>query len=471
MAKVEVDGRVLELDDSKSLLEALLDEGVDVPHFCFHEALGKDGNCRMCMVEIEGKKRPQIACDTPIKEGMVVRTKGENIEKVRRSILELELINHPVDCPICDQAGECKLQDYYMEAGLYHSRLDIPKLKFNKKVDLGANVLHDEERCVLCLRCVRFCRDITKTRELGVKDRGDKSVVTTFEGQKLHNNYAMNIVDLCPVGAMTSKDFRFKKRSWFLQSFESICDGCARGCNIYIDHSKDKWTKDTIYRYRPRKNSDINGHFICDYGRLSYKKEQNSRVFDFLIKGKKSQKADVLEEFYAFLNKAKGSLLFILGANLSNEDIEATLSLADDFNALVSGYSDTVDSEFGDDFLRVSDKSSNKRALIEYGVDISYDYLKESLAISESVVIVENREFDENPKLVTGKRLAYLTPFKSPLNAIADIVLPTASFSEKIGTYINIDGIKQTTKGVVDKEEGIMEIGEIVNSIQNYRRQ
>ena len=246
---ITINGVQFQATKGSLLIDKLLDEKIHIPHFCYHQALGKDGNCRMCMVEIEGQKRPQIACDTPIKDGMIVRTKGEKIESVRKDILELELINHPIDCPTCDQAGECKLQDYYMESGFYASRVNLDdKNHARKRVDLGSNVMLDQERCVLCLRCVRFCKDITKTAELGVIDRTDHSVIGTFPGRPLDNPYAMNVVDLCHVGALTSKDFRFKQRVWFLQSFEAICNGCSKGCNINVDHRKEKYKDDMIYR-------------------------------------------------------------------------------------------------------------------------------------------------------------------------------------------------------------------------------
>ncbi|MCW8822350.1 MAG: 2Fe-2S iron-sulfur cluster-binding protein, partial [Sulfurovum sp.] len=233
--KISIDNTPVECKEGDLLIDVMLDNGINIPHFCYHQDLGADGNCRMCMVEIKGQKRPQIACDTFVKENLEVSTKSENITEIKRSILELELLNHPVDCPICDQAGECKLQDYYMDYGLYDSHLSTPKTKKGKHIDLGSNVMLDQERCVLCTRCTRFTSDITKTGELGIIGRGDNARVAVAPGHELNNPYAMNVVELCPVGALTSKDFRFKQRVWFLDSIESICHGCSRGCNIYID--------------------------------------------------------------------------------------------------------------------------------------------------------------------------------------------------------------------------------------------
>ena len=219
MITFTADGQKIQAPEGSLLLQVLIDNNISVPHFCYHEALGPDGNCRMCMVEIEGQKRPQIACDTPVKKDMVVNTKNESINDVKRSILELELLSHPVDCPICDQAGECKLQDYYMEFGLNESRRpkEEKKLK-NKKLDIGKNIILDQERCVLCARCTRFTQEITHINELAIIGRGNDACVSTLPGQEMHTPYAMNIIDLCPVGALTSKDFRFRQRVWFMNT-------------------------------------------------------------------------------------------------------------------------------------------------------------------------------------------------------------------------------------------------------------
>ena len=282
--EITVDGRTVVAEEGSLLIQVLLNNGIEIPYFCYHEALGPDGNCRMCMVEIEGDKRPQIACDTFTEAGMVVRTRGESIEAVRRNILELELINHPVDCPICDQAGECKLQDFYMDYGLYDAKIEKPeKVNKGKHIDLGSDVVLDQERCVLCARCTRFTSEVTHTHELGIVGRGNRARVSTMPGKMLSNPYAMNVVDLCPVGALTSKDFRFAQRVWFLTSTPSVCHGCATGCNIWIDHNREKYKDDRIYRFRPRVNEAVNGWFICDAGRLSYKALQEKRRLEVMV--------------------------------------------------------------------------------------------------------------------------------------------------------------------------------------------
>ena len=214
MIKLFVNGVEVEVESGKNLIDALKVVGIEIPHFCYHPALGADGNCRMCLVGIEDGRPPLVpACKTPVAPGMKVQLDTEKIKKIQQDMMEFQLINHPIDCPVCDQAGECTLQDYYMTYDAQDSRMTVPVVSKGKKMDFGCGVVHDQERCVLCARCVRFTRLLTKTGELGIVNRSDQARVTTFPGRPLNNRYAVNVVDLCPVGAMTSQDFRFKQRA------------------------------------------------------------------------------------------------------------------------------------------------------------------------------------------------------------------------------------------------------------------
>ena len=464
MAQISVNGKWIEADDGALLIDVLHKNGVDIPHFCYHPSLGKDGNCRMCMVEIEGKKRPQIACDTPVSEGQVIRTKGENIDKVKRSILELELINHPVDCPICDQAGECKLQDYYMDVGLYDSRLDTPKTHAKKHVELGSSVMLDQERCVLCTRCVRFTKNITKTNELGVLNRADGSVISTFPGKKLDNPYAMNVIDLCPVGALTSQDFRFHKRVWFLKSFDAICNGCAKGCNIHVDHHKEKYKDDVIYRYRPRVNEKVNGYFICDYGRLTYKKQNENRLFENYVHEKESAFSHALRELNTFLTKHKNNVTFILSPSLSLEEMQMAKLVASEYGASLHvntfGYEDKT---FGDDFLKRNDLAMNKNGAMKLGLHVSDSEPKEILKDSQAVVFIglDNSDSWIDTSSTLNVPSVLIDSYKSKFTSICHCVLAMASHMEREGSFINSDGILQTSDGGVVKNRQAPSLTEI----------
>ncbi|WP_321470011.1 2Fe-2S iron-sulfur cluster-binding protein [Halarcobacter sp.] len=467
LVKFTVDGEEIEADKGSLLIDSLLDRDIHIPHFCYHQALGKDGNCRMCMVEIEGQKRPQIACDTPVKEGMIVRTKGENIEKVRRDILELELINHPIDCPTCDQAGECKLQDYYMESGFYHSRVDVnQKVTARKRVELGSNVMLDQERCVLCTRCVRFCSDITGTNELGVISRADHSVIGTFPGKPLSNPYAMNVVDLCPVGALTSQDFRFKQRVWFLETFDAICNGCSRGCNITVDHRKEKYKDDQIFRFKPRVNKAVNGWFMCDEGRLSYKNESENRFETALIDGEETIFDNAITKAFKILTQ-KNKTLFLLDPSLSLEEMQNTKKLAEALNGNISGYSPQyIDETFGDDYLKKNDKSANRASFKELDIDESEDNFNKLVKESDTIVILGNTYFDKHLDLLSNKKVISFFSHKVETVSKSGIAIPVASFYEKSGTYINFEGIKQRVISKMKKDNPKETITSIIEYIK-----
>ncbi len=295
--KVKVDGREIEVPrliadwsgklTPTTMIQACELAKTDVPHYCWHPKLPISGNCRMCLVEfgtpalgpdrkpvmnpdgtpkIAKSPRPAIACATPISPGMEIYTKTPAVKQMREGVLESLLINHPLDCPICDQAGECKLQEYSVDYGQSQSRFVEAKVHKPKAVDLGPRIMLDAERCILCTRCIRFTRDVAHDDALGIINRGSYNTIATFPGMPFDNNYTLNTVDVCPVGALTSKDFRFQMRAWFLKETKSVCTSCATGCSILIGSREEK-----IYRYTPRDNDAVNASWMCDAGRLNYK--------------------------------------------------------------------------------------------------------------------------------------------------------------------------------------------------------
>jgi len=438
MISIIIDGNTYNAEEGSRLIDLLIKEKIKVPYFCYHESLGADGNCRMCMVAIKGLKRPQIACDTFIKKDMFVDTKNDTIQKVQTDILELELINHPVDCPVCDQAGECSLQDFYMEYGLHNSKITISeKVKHNKALDLGSNVMLDQERCILCARCTRFTDKITNTHELGIICRGDNAKVSTMPGRKLDNPYAMNVVDLCPVGALTSKDFRFSQRVWFLKTAESICHGCAKGCNIYIDHNKLKYKDDVIYRFRPRKNMQVNGFFMCDEGRLSYKELQVNRQENILYKNNELSEVEAIKEFKDKIDKYINKITIILDANLYTEEIEAILEFAVEINAqLISPLKIYEDEEFKDGMLKSSQRAANYNTIKRLNI-------AESNSIKSDLII----NFNHPSEINASEKISFLTHKSDSL----ELIFPIAAFSENSGTLTNEDGITQKCQKAVSK--------------------
>ncbi|MFA6600527.1 MAG: 2Fe-2S iron-sulfur cluster-binding protein [Candidatus Omnitrophota bacterium] len=328
MPKLTIDGKEIEVPKGTKIIEAAKSLGIDIPFYCYHPGLSISGNCRMCLVEVEKTPKLQIACHTEVQEGMVVRTETPKVRETRKHILEFLLVNHPVDCPVCDQAGECWLQDFYMNYGAYESRLDENKVKKHKAVSIGPTVMLDSERCILCSRCVRFLDEVTKTSELGIFNRGDRAEIGLFPGKELNNPYSGNIVDLCPVGALTDKDFRFKARVWYLRGKPSICHGCARGCSIEVQRCEGRphhGGGDRVMRIKPRFHPDINQWWICDEGRYGYKFHDHGRLLKPAVRRDGTREEisweAMIREFAGKLRQAGRKVAVFLSPRLSNEEL------------------------------------------------------------------------------------------------------------------------------------------------------
>jgi NADH-quinone oxidoreductase subunit G len=465
MVKLFVNGREVEVESGKNLIDAFKVIGIEIPHFCYHPALGADGNCRMCLVGIEDGRPPLVpACKTPVAPGLKVQLDTEKIKKIQRDVMELELINHPIDCPVCDQAGECTLQDYYMSYDTQDSRMTVPVVEKGKRMDFGCGVVHDQERCVLCARCVRFTRLITKTGELGIVNRSDEARVECFPGRPLNNRYALNVVDLCPVGAMTSRDFRFKQRAWFLTRDKGICHGCSKGCNIFIDHNREKYKDDIIYRFRPRLNEQVNGYFICDEGRLGYHAENEERLIAARVDGKECPIDHALKVVKQVLGP---KTLILLSPNCSLEQMVAVKALAEAVGAKILGYSDGYISRGdGDDWLIQDDKSANRAGLALLGIDTSEGSFSSLMNESDVLVSFNNDLFirdsgKEFRQRLEKMKVVSIGTHENALTRNAAIAIPVASYTESSGSVINKDGILQRYSQAVKKNNelaGMIEI-------------
>jgi NADH-quinone oxidoreductase subunit G len=361
--KVKVDGREIEVPKTTAdpisgkqipttMIQAAALVNVDVPHYCYHPKLPVVGNCRMCLVEygtpalgpdrkpilnpdgttkIAKSPRPAIACATPISPGMEIYTNTPGVKQMREGVLEFLLINHPLDCPICDQAGECKLQEYSVDYGQAASRFVEPKVHKPKAVDLGPRIVLDDERCILCTRCIRFTKDIVGDDALGIVNRGSYNTLTAYPGKVFDNNYTLNTVDICPVGALTSKDFRFKMRVWFLKETKSVCTSCATGCNTVIGSREEK-----VYRYEPRQNDAVNSCWMCDAGRLNYKWiGREDRLKEVKRQKEKTVWNVALNEIAAKLKSAaSGSVAIVASARQTNEELWLLSKLKSKLGAL-----------------------------------------------------------------------------------------------------------------------------------------
>ncbi|MEE8147651.1 MAG: 2Fe-2S iron-sulfur cluster-binding protein, partial [Longimicrobiales bacterium] len=381
MPNVEIDGQTIEVDEGTSILEAAGQAGAAIPHYCYHAGLSIDGSCRMCLVEVEKSPKLVISCATPVAEGMVVRTDSEPVKKAVADVLEYLLINHPLDCPICDKAGECGLQDYYMEHGLYSSRMHEKKWVKGKVIDIGQLVL-DQDRCILCTRCVRFGDEVVGDQELGFIDRGSRKTIATFMGQPLKNHYTGNLVDICPVGAFTDKDFRFQARVWYLEQTESVCPGCSRGCNIEVHHTmrRFRFEHKRVYRLLPRYNPEVNGHWMCDFGRHGYHfVDSPERLFFPLVRdGDKFSQVPWMEAMRAAAEALRGAVeahgleavAVIPSAQSANEDLFVLRELFRDSLGVphIDYRVPAAEEGYEDEILIKADKNPNTHGCADLGL-------------------------------------------------------------------------------------------------------
>ena len=460
MATITLNGQQVEVPDGINLIQAAETAGVTIPHYCYHPGLPVDGNCRMCLVEVEGARGPQISCNTPVKDGMVVKTDTPAVEKMRKGVQEFLLLNHPIDCPICDQAGECRLQDYYMEYGQYQNRSMVPKVEKDKVVDLGPLVVLDQERCILCSRCVRFCESVTKTGELVISNRGDRSRIQAFPGKELDNAYSGNVVDLCPVGALTSKDFRFKQRVWFLDTAKSVCTGCSNGCAVTVDFREGQ-----PYRYKPRHNPLVNDYWMCDSGRLSYKQLNENRLYTAILGGSDTTIGKALDALIARIRDVMSShgpeaIAFVGSAHATLETQFVLRKLAKDVvkTSKLSGATLTSDWE-GDDFLKKADRSPNRNGLRFLDIDHDPASLRSWLESGQVqlLVLVDNELVldggSEWAALVAQvPTVALFTRTRSEWAENVAFALPIANHVEQFGSFVQAKGVLQKLGKAYDPE-------------------
>jgi NADH-quinone oxidoreductase subunit G len=464
LVTVTIDGKTTQAPKGTMILEAARALGIRIPHYCYHPGLSIVGSCRMCLVAVDKTPKLQPSCATPVTEGMVVHTQTPETVQNRRAVLEFLLANHPLDCPVCDQAGECELQNYYMAHGLYDARFNENKTKRKKAFPIGSRVILDQERCILCTRCIRFTREITRTSELGVINRGHRSKIDLFLGMELSNPYSANVVDVCPVGALTDRDFRFKCRVWFLGSTPSICPGCSRGCNIEIhwdEHYNPRYHDKRVHRLKPRYNSEVNRHWICDEGRYSYHAIDDPAR----LKAPRIREAGVYREvsWEDAIYKTAAALKVMLdkyGPNgaavlaspqMSNEELFLLRLLFRDRLKIDNiAYRVPLNKTvYSDDFLVTADKSPNARGAETIGLEgRGIDYLLQ--ACSEGRIRIL---FICHHDLTQGYNLSYVNAALSKVGlvvflgswdqrtaAAADIQLPAAVYAEKKGTFTNIQG-------------------------------
>ncbi len=455
------DGQPIEVPKNINLIEAAKLAGIEIPHFCFHPRLSVVGQCRMCLVEIEGIPKIQAACTTPLKDGLQVKTKTDKVVASRAANMEFLLINHPLDCPICDQAGECKLQDNSFGYGDQRSRYDEKKRQYQgyDRTMIGPHVVADMTRCIQCTRCIRFCQEIAGTGELTFLDRGGRTLVWTHDGKPLANDWSGGAADVCPVGALTVKEFRFRSRVWYLQKARSVCPGCNVGCNISIEN-KDS----VVYRFLPRLNPEVNDYWLCDHGRF-LSESLNLREIEKATLRDGQNVQDVLvpvavERVVARIRETidgagPRGLFFLGSANLSNEANFLLRKLADHLSCpnrdVVVDKSRPRKIKSKTVWVEGDHAAANFAGAKDVGLSPAADGdgLEDLLSGKSvpDVLFVSDGAFsriaDEPQKVAALRRAKFLVVLARTANALtrtADVVIPAASLAESEGTFTNVQG-------------------------------
>jgi NADH-quinone oxidoreductase subunit G len=436
-----IDGMSVTVKKGTNVLEAARTLGIDISAFCYHPGLPVVAQCRQCLVAVEKNPKLQPSCQQTCGEGMVVHTTDAQSTLARKQQLEFTLLNHPVDCPICDKAGECTLQRLYFEHDNQDSRVDVPKVHKAKAVDLGPTIVLDQERCILCSRCIRTCDEVAGQHQLEFAHRGDHELLTTAPGAQLDNPYSLNTVDVCPVGALTAKDFRFTMRAWELEATPSVCNGCATGCNIEIHHKNGR-----AWRLVPRHNPDVNKYWMCDEGRFTYHPLREQRLagatVDGLPAGWDRAIRAAADHLTPLLAAGRQSVGVVLSAEASNEDNFALARLAKAWGAGVFVTARPDVPGRADGRLRVADVNPNRRGvqLIAEALGLVARPVAALPPEVRCVVMLGPELYGVAPARLAELGVIAITPHERGAAAAAKVALPSAAWAEAAGTVTNAAG-------------------------------
>ncbi|UCH29174.1 MAG: (2Fe-2S)-binding protein [Myxococcales bacterium] len=486
MPKFVLDGREISFEPGETVMEAAWREGIEIPHYCWHPGLSVAANCRMCLVQIESgrqmampqltfdeakgeyvpatKPKLQPACQLAAAEDMVVSSTNDEVKKAQASVQEFLLLNHPVDCPICDQAGECKLQDYYYEhQGTLKRKLTEPVHK-PKGVRFGPTIVYDAERCIMCTRCIRVCDEVAKDHVLDMRERGNKNEIIVAPGRQLDHKYTLMTEHVCPVGALTSRDFRFKARVWFLKSGEGVCTGCATGCNTHIDFDP-RYGK--VYRLRPRDNEAVNAFWMCDDGMMTYQRHATDRVLT-PTSGRGEDRIPIGERQAIELAAEKlegvepSKLAVVLSAQQTTEDNLALSKLAGALGA-DRLYLAALGGWEGDDILRSDDNNPNRAGATQAAGGATLRTVRDLIDDVQSGDVqgvlalgwASAERLEELAPLASLDAVVSLSSHVGALVAAAEVVIPVADVFEVDGSFVNAKGMTQAFRAVLSTPAGI----------------
>ena len=452
MVSLTIDGKEITVAEGTNLVEAAAAAGVEVPTYCYHPGLTVVGQCRICFVEVEGMPRLVTACSTPVQSEMVVLTASERVREARAAVMEFLLENHPLDCPVCDQAGECGLQDYSVEQGLDSTHM-VDERRTNPGRErhlIGPHIVQNQNRCIHCTRCIRFTTEISETSDLTMKSRGNHSYIGTFDGRPFDNPWSACAADVCPVGALTVREFRFRARVWHLEETSTICPGCSIGCNVLLGHLNG-----VIHRFVPRENAEVNGWWMCDYGRF-LAEGLNDRTIDVPLKriGEGEHRISwdtALAEVARWLREAPATLV-IASANMSNEALFAVRrnlvegARMDVIVPISKGKTRRIKNGRGVWFSSI-DAHPNATGARHLGLAVAdtanlESYLRDG---NGPVLILDAHahpwlDSEGAAAITTDRQVAVLARYRTPLVDSASIVMPLASWAETDGTYTSSTG-------------------------------
>jgi len=459
MPSFELDGKTVEFEPGEKILSAAMRAGIQIPHYCYHPGMSVVATCRMCMVDVidMGNGRPapklQTSCSMDAVEGMKVETMNEKVKDAKELVMEYLLINHPLDCPICDQSGECVLQDYSFEFGSGKSEMEYSKRVYGWR-DIGTFVALERNRCIHCTRCDRFTREITGTNEFGMFNRGHELTVDTYSDRPMTNQFQGNMADICPVGAITEKEFRFKRRVWKLKKTPSICVGCSTGCNVTIEYDKNE-----VFRLKPRDNPDVNRWWMCDQGRLTYKdlNIRENRVAHPLGKTAEGFQEiswenafSAIQEKISELQPTSNEVIGLVDTHASNEELYLFKKLLKEgFDSDQLFFPDLEWEQPVSDFfinsLITSDKSPNRAGARMLGLKgaKSSEEVTSKIPTGTKVLLVFGKPFEDENLLSQAGNIPLvinIAAWQSGWSETADVTLPGRLHSEKDATYTNKAG-------------------------------
>jgi len=443
MSKCVIDGREVEFAPGENMIEVARKVGIEIPYFCYHPGMSVVAQCRMCAVEVEKMGKLQTACSTPVADGMVIKTKSERVIKNQKSVMEFLLINHPLDCPICDKSGECDLQDFSFKYGDAYSRYTEERRTY-MDLNMGPVIKKNMNRCIHCTRCIRFGDEIAGIHEMVAVQRGNNTEITTIDGRPLETDYAGNYADVCPTGSLTLKDFRFRKRAWYLKKTATVCEGCSKGCNMELHQDGN-----VIYRSLPRTNMEINKYWLCDEGRFNFRYvHDKNRVADPLKGAAKTDWSSGIDAAKAALGGKKTTIL--VGSDLTQEEAK---SIQDFFAKALPG---SLLFHFGtpgigsvaadaplDKILKRKSKTSNLNGLEQLG------FKGHDGSVSEAVLVIRGGRA-VLPDLKGAATVVGIGVFTQAQAAKFAVTLPGAAFAEKDGTILNYENRAQKLKKAVN---------------------